>query len=365
MTKTLGIVAFASLFASLVVVGACATPDVDSPASPPVSTTTPVTTGTGLPADDTTRQIVVATNAFLGMLTDEMLAVTLFEFDDENQRSNWSNLPTGAYDRAGLRMGDLSRAQIDALGEIFSTTLSEEGMNQIIENVAGDEVLRTQENNRRLVFGEDEYYFSILGTPSETEPWMWQFGGHHLAVNATIVGGSISLAPTLTGGQPVHYVNTNGEEVQQLDLEYTRAFELINALNDEQQDTAIQSSNPINLILGPGEDDASTPSPQGIQSTELDTSQRAQLLELIESRVGLLNTEDAQIALAEIELNLDDTWFAWYGSTTLGEGAYYRIQGPTVWIEYAPQEMGGSLVDHTHAIYRNLSDDYARSLWDN
>ena len=156
-----------------------ATPDVDSPASPPVSTTTPATTGTSLSTDDTTRQIVVATNAFLGMLTDEMLAVTLFEFDDESQRSNWSNLPTGAYDRAGLRMGDLSRAQIDALGEIFSTI--EEGMNQIIENVAGDEVLRTQESNRRLVFGEDEYYFSILGTPSETEPWMWQFGGHHLA----------------------------------------------------------------------------------------------------------------------------------------------------------------------------------------
>ena len=202
MTKTLGIVAFASLFASLVVVGACATPDVDSPASPPVSTTTPVTTGTGLPADETTRQIVVATNAFLGMLTDEMLAVTLFEFDDESQRSNWSNLPTGAYDRAGLRMGDLSRAQIDALGEIFSATLSEEGMNQIIENVAGDEVLRTQENNRRLIFGEDEYYFSILGAPSENRTldvavWRTPSGGQrHHRRGKYLIGSNVDGWPT-------------------------------------------------------------------------------------------------------------------------------------------------------------------------
>jgi len=46
-------------------------------------------------------------------------------------------------------------------------------------------------NQRRLgrggsVFGSDAFYLSILGTPTTTEPWMWQFGGHHLAINATI-----------------------------------------------------------------------------------------------------------------------------------------------------------------------------------
>ena len=36
------------------------------------------------------------------------------------------------------------------------------------------------------MFGKDLYYISILGTPSEKNPWMLQFGGHHLALNITI-----------------------------------------------------------------------------------------------------------------------------------------------------------------------------------
>jgi hypothetical protein len=37
--------------------------------------------------------------------------------------------------------------------------------------------------------GRAEYYLAILGEPSATQPWMIQFGGHHLAINMTIVGG--------------------------------------------------------------------------------------------------------------------------------------------------------------------------------
>ena len=47
--------------------------------------------------------------------------------------------------------------------------------------------------------------------------------------------------------------------------------------------------------------------------------------------------------MAEIKANLADTWFAWSGPTTTRRGrsgtSYYRIQGPTVVIEYAPQPL--------------------------
>ena len=39
-----------------------------------------------------------------------------------------------------------------------------------------------------IQFGQDEYYIALLGTPSTTTPWMIQFGGHHLAINVTVVG---------------------------------------------------------------------------------------------------------------------------------------------------------------------------------
>jgi hypothetical protein len=47
--------------------------------------------------------------------------------------------------------------------------------------------------------------------------------------------------------------------------------------------------------------------------------------------------------------------------TPLAEAArtvYFRVQGPAVWIEYAPQ--GGT--DHIHTVIRNPNDGYGAAL---
>ena len=64
--------------------------------------------------------------------------------------------------------------------------------------------------------------------------------------------------------------------------------------------------------------------------------------------------------MAEIEANIADTWFAWSGSTEDGKAAYFRIQGPTLVIEYAPQGMGGDPTMHIHTIYRDPTNDYGK-----
>jgi Protein of unknown function (DUF3500) len=58
--------------------------------------------------------------------------------------------------------------------------------------------------------------------------------------------------------------------------------------------------------------------------------------------------------MAEIRTSLPETYFAWSGPTTTGSAAYFRIQGPTLVIEYAPQ----GNVDHIHTIYRDPTNDY-------
>jgi hypothetical protein len=58
--------------------------------------------------------------------------------------------------------------------------------------------------------------------------------------------------------------------------------------------------------------------------------------------------------MAELRANLRDTYFAWSGPTTSGSAAYFRVQGPTLVIEYAPQ----GNVDHIHTIYRDPTNDY-------
>ncbi len=63
-----------------------------------------------------------------------------------------------------------------------------------------------------------------------------------------------------------------------------------------------------------------------------------------------------------------ETWFAWSGPngpTSNGKAAYFRIQGPTLVIEYSPQRVRGTNhldTNHIHTIYRDPTNDYGKRL---
>ena len=75
--------------------------------------------------------------------------------------------------------------------------------------------------------------------------------------------------------------------------------------------------------------------------------------------VPATTVETAAAKMADAKANLEHTYFAWAGPTTNGSGAYFRIQGPTVFIEYAPQGKPPMSTDHIHTIYRDPTNDYA------
>ena len=203
-----------------------------------------------------------------------------------------------------------------------------------------------------VVFGRDEYYLAFLGAPSATEPWMLQFGGHHLAINLTMGGSQASMTPSLPAAQPATYT-IEGRTVRPLGAENDKSFALINALDAPQRSQAILNYRVADLVLGPGED-GRTIQPEGIRASALRPAQQDMLLELIREWAGIMNDAYGVSRMAEIKASLPDTYFAWSGPTTNGSAAYFRIQGPTLVIEYAPQ--GG--VDHIHTIYRDLTNDY-------
>ena len=99
---------------------------------------------------------------------------------------------------------------------------------------------------------------------------MWQFGGHHLALNATIAGGNIVLTPGLTDGQPMTYTR-DGETVNQLESEIDHAFTLVNALDSTQQREAIVDAGYVDLAWGPTQDGRATV-PVGIRADTLTAS---------------------------------------------------------------------------------------------
>jgi hypothetical protein len=319
------------------------------------------------PAAGVTARAVAAADAFLQTLDAAQRRKANLDFNEQT-RVVWSNLPSGmkmqvgAMERNGLKLGAMTPVQEKAALALVAATLSADGFRKAMAIVDADQDLEvrsapTRKPDAPIRFGRAEYYVSILGKPSTTEPWMMQFGGHHLAINVTLAGSANVLAPTHTGAQPASY-SVGGKLIRPLGDENDRAFELVNALSADQQKQAILSYEVRNLVLGPGTD-GKTIAPEGVRAATFTPSQRATLLALVREWVGILEDQAANAKMKEIESGLNETYFAWAGSTTNGKGAYFRVQGPAVFLEYAPQGAGENNVDHIHTIYREPANDYA------
>ena len=316
-------------------------------------------------APDVQRRVTAA-EAFLATLDPPKRAKANGELNAKT-RTVWSNLPTGiamqvgATERNGLKLGDMTPPQERAALALLQAALSPEGYEKVMAVVDADEVLEQRSAPSRkpglaIRFGRVEFYLAILGKPSTTDPWMLQFGGHHLAINVTSAGRSSVLTPTHTGAQPASFT-MQSRTVRPLGDENDKAFALINSLSADLQKQATLGATVRNLVLGPGEDGKMI-APEGVKAAGFTAAQKAALLDLIGEWVRIVGDEAAAAKMAEVKSRLDDTYFAWAGSTTNGNGAYFRIQGPTVFIEYAPQ--GNSTPpDHIHTIYRDPTNDYA------
>jgi hypothetical protein len=229
--------------------------------------------------------------------------------------------------------------------------LSSRGYEKVLQIMDGDEMLKASEG--RPMFGKDLYYLALFGRPSDARPWMVQFGGHHLGVNVTVVGKHFILTPTHTGTQPARF-QRDGKEIRPLGAENDAAFRLVNSLDETQRAQAVIGDRPQGeLLLGPGRD-GKTVEPKGVKGSALTPDQQAKLLDVIAAWVTIAEPESARARLAAVRERVGDTYFAWSGPTAPGSAAYFRVQGPSVVIEYAPQ--GGT--DHIHTVIRNPEDEY-------
>jgi hypothetical protein len=212
------------------------------------------------------------------------------------------------------------------------------------------------------MFGSDLYYLSFLGAPSMTKPWMLQFGGHHLALNITMAGAEGVMTPSLTGAQPATF-KVNDQTIRPLGKESDKALALLRSLDTKQREQAVLRYRVPDLVLGPGQDGKSI-EPEGLKASNLEAKQQAALLDLIGEWVGIVAEPAASSRMAQLRADLDETWFAWSGPTAFESGdnitAYYRIQGPHLVIEYAPQS--DEPANHIHTIYRDPTNDYGRRL---
>lgn len=308
-----------------------------------------------------TPRAVAAANKFLDALDAGQRKQALYDFDSK-KKSTWSNFPVSFVPRNGVRLGDLTKAQRELAMAALAAVLSKGGYQKVVDIMDGDQQLAQGKGGKGkggkggkggLQFGADLYYLAIFGKPSATQPWMVQFGGHHLGVNVTVIGKHFLLTPTHTGAQPALF-KRGDKEVRPLGPENDAAFKLVGSLDEKQRAKAVLAARPQQeLLLGPGRDGKKI-EPEGIKGSALSEKQQEMLLDVIGAWVNIVEPAAAKARMAEIKGKIDDTYFAWKGPTTKGSAAYFRVQGPTVVIEYAPQ--GGS--DHIHTVIRHPNDDY-------
>ena len=315
-------------------------------------------------APSTTPGIVAAAEMFVATLTAEQKATVQFAQGDTAQKQRWSNLPGGIFQRAGLRWTDLNESQRAAWLAVMKATLSAAGYERVVAEWRADDALaaRGAGGGRSPQFGMGFYYIALIGTPSKTEPWQWQWGGHHVTINATIVGPNLALTPSFIGVEPATYTDASGNTVRPLGDIESDAFALVNWLDADQQRVAIVADAPIEVVLGPGRDGRAL-DPEGLSAARMSADQRAALLRLVRHYTGLVNDEDGAARTAEVEQRLDETYFSWRGPTTPGSAIYFRVTGPTLVIEYAAQGPGAGggarAPSHIHGIYRDPTNDYA------
>ncbi|WP_433824798.1 DUF3500 domain-containing protein [Actinoplanes sp. CA-015351] len=324
-------------------------------------TTTPATATSATTSSGGTEDVRNATTAFLALLNDTEKTSVQGERTTDNL-AQWSNLPDQLFKRAGLRMDALSTDQQAAVLKILQAALSSDGYAQVTGITTGDGVLKDS-GGMDLDFGADHYWIRILGTPSESEIWTIQYGGHHLAVNISVKGDEMTMAPTLWGAQPASYT-TSGTTVEPLAGETTAAFAVMDALDDEQQDAAQLDTTITEIVLG-AQQDGKTLADEGVKVSTFTEQQKELLMALITEWISPLAPDQAQSKITEAEDNLGKTWFAWSGETIAGQPIYYRVQGPSLTIEFAHQQGQGANaggITHIHSIYREPDNDYGAEL---
>ena len=206
----------------------------------------------------------------------------------------------------------------------------------------------------RLNFGEDEYYLAFLGTPSTTTPWMLQFGGHHLAINLTMAGSQATHGAEPAGGAAGEF-HVRRPEIRPLGKENDKALRA-------DQRARREAARPGDPRLRASPISCSGPARTARRSSRKASARRrmtpAQQTMLLEHRPRMGRHHDRRASPSR----------AWPRSAPTcrrpisrgaarpptAASAYFRIQGPTLVIEYAPQ---GS-VDHIHTIYRDPTNDY-------
>ena len=113
------------------------------------------------------------------------------------------------YVRQGVSFKDMTAAQREAAFGLLRAALSAKGLKQTRDIMRLNDTLGELNNNDFEQLRRMGYHLTVMGTPSATEPWGWQFDGHHAIINYFVLGDQVVMTPFFAGSEPV--IATSGK----------------------------------------------------------------------------------------------------------------------------------------------------------
>lgn len=304
------------------------------------------------------KEMAESANRFLASLSGEQRAQAVFEVKAD-ERENWHFIPRA---RKGLSFKEMSPSQSQLAHALLATGMSQRGYVKALTIMSLEGILKEIEGAQPLANRDSLLYFvSIFGQPGDRGAWGWRVEGHHLAINFTIAGGNhIAATPSFFGSNPATVATGARTGLKTLAEEEELGRALFETLTKEQRAQAlISEAAPKDIITG-ADRRAKPLEPGGVAYAKLKPDQREALMLLIREYVQRHRPEVAESDMEKIrKAGFEKIHFAWAGSLKVGEGHYYRVQGPTFLMEYDNVQNNAN---HVHSVWRDFESDFGADL---
>ena len=319
----------------------------------------------------TTAPVQKAALSCLQSLSAEQRGRTVLGVNDDEWRK-WMN--QHFYVRQGVSFKEMSEAQREAGISLLRASLSAKGLKLTRDIMRLNHTLGELNNNDFQQYGEWLYHLTVMGEPSDKEPWGWQLDGHHAIINYFVLGDQVVMTPFFAGSEPVTATSGKFKGTSILQEEQAAGLAMINALDAEQRKKAIvEVSKTGNNNMTEAFKDNVVLDYAGVKASDLNRAQREQLFSLVKLFVDNMDEGHARVKMDEVRHHLENTWFAWIGAADQESVFYFRIQSPVVLVEFdhqRPANLRHLAADpaqptrqHIHVVVRTPNgNDYGKDL---
>jgi hypothetical protein len=300
-----------------------------------------------------------AATTFLNTLSPQQKKVANLGLDDTS-RVKWSNLPFESVYRQGIQFKDLADSQRVIIHNLLRTVLSQQGYQKYLFIIQYDqgilERLTASKSPIATRYGNQNYWFTIFGTPNKDKVWAWKFEGHHISLNFTHSPKGVTCTPMFVGINPALTSTGPYAGTYLMFEENDFANQLFNDLSPKLRQKAIIGAHPADAdVMTKTGKEPHLLDKKGVKYSEMTPHQQHLVEKIVRTWVENLAPTLAQEKVKRFLAHKNNIVFTWQGTANTNAIHYYSIKADGFIIEFTNRDGG---IQHYHTLWRDVSEDF-------